>query len=136
MGLAVVNPKEHDLVSYTVSWTDGVGMDAAFEVSGSSESAGILTGLLRPRGRIIVVAIFSEQQPMNLFHFFWKELRMIGVRVYEPQDYEEAIELIAAQELPLSELITGVRLLKALPEVFSALETNPDYVKILIDCSE
>ena len=51
------------------------------------------------RGRIVVVAIFPEPKPVALFDVFWKELDIRGVRVYEPEDFEAAIELLAAGSL-------------------------------------
>ena len=43
---------------------------------------------------------------MRLFDFFWKELELRGARVYEPEDYERAIELARERRLPLERLIT------------------------------
>ena len=82
------------------------------------------------------MAIFSEPQPVNLFKFFWSELSMKGVRVYEPEDYEIAISLIASKKLPLPELITSTRFLAELPDVFNSLEVNPNQMKVIIDCSD
>ena len=73
------------------------------------------------RGRIVVVAIYPEPQPVRLFDFFWKELEVRGARVYEPEDYERAIELVAAGSLPLERLISRVEPLERLPEVFEEL---------------
>ena len=33
---------------------------------------------------------------MDLFRFFWRELKLCGARVYEPEDFEEAIAIAAA----------------------------------------
>ena len=62
-----------------------------------------MTELACLRGRIVVVAIHPEPPPVRLFDFFWKELTMVGARVYEPADYEAAIALLAAGDaLPRS----------------------------------
>jgi len=95
----------------------------------------VITELPRTRGRIIVVAIFPEPQPVDLFRFFWREIQMLGTRVYEPEDYEEAIGLVASGALPLEKLITAVQPLEELPEAFRSLDTSPNHLKILIDCS-
>jgi (R,R)-butanediol dehydrogenase / meso-butanediol dehydrogenase / diacetyl reductase len=60
------------------------------------------------RGRIVVVAIYPDPQPVRLFDLFWKELEVRGARVYEPEDYERAIDLVASGTLPLERLITRV----------------------------
>ncbi len=36
---------------------------------------------------------------MKMFQFFWRELQLIGVRVYEPEDYEKAIAMSDASHV-------------------------------------
>ena len=71
---------------------------------------------------------------MRLFDFFWKELHMVGARVYEPEDYESAIDLLAAGTLPLERLISAVEPLDRLPSMFEELDDDAAAMKILIDC--
>ena len=92
-----------------------------------------MTKLAKVRGRIVVVAIFADAPKVDLFQFFWRELKMCGVRVYEPEDYDRAIELAASGVLPLNELITEHLPLDALPDAFARLAAGTDAVKILID---
>jgi threonine dehydrogenase-like Zn-dependent dehydrogenase len=82
----------------------------------------------------VVVAIFSTPPPVNLFDVFWKELEVLGTRVYEPEDYEEAIDLLAGGRLPLADLITSVEPLQRMPAALEQLEHNPSAMKILVDC--
>jgi (R,R)-butanediol dehydrogenase/meso-butanediol dehydrogenase/diacetyl reductase len=109
----------------------GDGADVVFEVSGAPAAALAMTELAAVRGRLVVVAIHPEPQPVRLFDFFWKELELRGARVYEPVDYERAIELLAGGALPLERLITKVEPLERLPAVFDELG---DSVKVLVDC--
>lgn len=133
LGLEVVNPLQEDLVANVDAWTGGGGADVVFEVSGSKPGAEVMTKLAKVRGRIVVVAIFAEAPQVDLFQFFWRELKMCGVRVYEPEDYDRAIELTASGELPLDKLVTERLTLQELPDAFARLETGTDAVKILID---
>ena len=55
------------------------------------------------------------------------------MRVYEREDYERAIELVSELAGPLDSLITSRRPLSALPEVFAALTSGGEEVKVLID---
>ena len=107
-----------------------------FEVSGSKRGIEVSTELCRTRGRIIVVAIFPEPQPVNLFKFFWREIQMLGVRVYEPDDYEEALILAGSKRIPLGKLITSVQPLETISDAFHSLDTTPNNLKILIKCSD
>ena len=135
LGITAINPVEENLEQHVIDITDGAGADAVFEVSGSKPGIEVSTELCRTRGRIIVVAIFPEPQPVDLFKFFWREIRMLGVRVYEPEDYEEAIVLANSNRMPLEKLITSVQPLEALSDAFQSLDTTPNNLKILIKCS-
>ena len=86
VGLETINPLEEDLEAHVEAWTDGGGADVVFEVSGSQPGVEVMTKLAKVRGRIVVVAIFAEAPKVDLFQFFWRELKMCGVRVYEPED--------------------------------------------------
>lgn len=134
-GLETINPKERDLVARVTEQTGGAGADVVFEVSGTPAGASVMTQLPRTRGRIVVVAIFSQPAPVDLFRFFWREIRLTGARVYEPQDFERAIELAASGALPLEKLISEVRPLEELEPSFHQLESGGQVMKILLDVS-
>jgi (R,R)-butanediol dehydrogenase / meso-butanediol dehydrogenase / diacetyl reductase len=133
LGIEAVNPQETDLVGLVMEQTDGAGADIVFEVSGSQAGANIMTDLLRTRGLAVVVAIFAKAPQIDLFRFFWRELRLKGVRVYESQDFEQAIALAASGNLPLDELITDVRPLEGLKSGFEDMEKGSEVMKILLE---
>ena len=133
LGFDVVGPS-NDLRARVLEATDGAGADVVFEVSGAAVAAETMTELACLRGRIVVVAIHPDPPPVRLFDFFWKELTMVGARVYEPADYEAAITLLAAGTLSLDRLVTAVEPLAALPGLFETLQSRPTTMKILVDC--
>jgi 2-desacetyl-2-hydroxyethyl bacteriochlorophyllide A dehydrogenase len=135
LGLDVVNPGEVDLVELVESRTGGAGADVVFEVTSSSAGAEIMTELPRTRGRIVIVGIFSAAPPVNLFRILWRELKVLGARVYERQDFEKAIKLAASGDLPLDDLISEVYPLERLEEGLKQLERGGDVMKVLIACS-
>jgi 2-desacetyl-2-hydroxyethyl bacteriochlorophyllide A dehydrogenase len=129
LGLAAFDPQDD------VAGAIGeAGAEVVFEVSGSA--AGILAATKHAsiRGRVVVVAIFPEPKPVALFDLFWKELEVRGARVYEPEDFEAAIELIAGGTLPLERVITGVEPLERVPALFDELRAGRSAMKILVDC--
>jgi (R,R)-butanediol dehydrogenase/meso-butanediol dehydrogenase/diacetyl reductase len=136
MGITSVDPTKEDLVAYVEEKTGGAGADAVFEVSGAQAGAEAMTQILRTRGRIILVAIFPKPTPVDLFRFFWRELRLLGARVYEAQDFEEAIALADSGELPLERLITTVEPLDNTMGAFESIASDPKAMKVLIQCSE
>ena len=134
LGLDVVDPTKDDVVGAVQARTEGAGADVVFEVSGSAAGAAEMTRIAGLRGRIVVVAIFPEPQPVSLFDFFWKELELRGARVYEAEDYERAIALLEDGRLPVDRLITAVEPLDRLPAVFEEQSRTSSAMKILVDC--
>ncbi|MBN9661203.1 MAG: alcohol dehydrogenase catalytic domain-containing protein [Acidobacteria bacterium] len=135
LGLEAVNPAELDLVEHVNSQTGGAGADVVFEVTGVPAAAEMMTKLPRTRGRIVMVAIYSQPAPVTLFQFFWRELRLIGARVYEPEDFEKAIALAASGSLPIDRIITRVLPLEGLESGFREMERGGEVMKVLIQCS-
>jgi len=134
LGLAVVNPTTADLVAEVERFTAGAMADVVFEVSGVAAGVAAMTQLARARGRLVMVAIHAEPRAVDLFRVFWRELQLIGVRVYEPQDFEEAIALAESGTLPLEDLITQIAPLAEAPAVFEAIDKNPAGMKYLLEC--
>ncbi|MEM1357129.1 MAG: alcohol dehydrogenase catalytic domain-containing protein [Bacteroidota bacterium] len=134
LGFDVVNPMNDDLVDFVSTKTDGGLADVVFEVAGVQPTIDVMTEVAGLRGRIVLVAIHGQPRPVNLFKFFWKELQLIGARVYEPEDYEYAIQLVAGKSLPLSDLVTSIAPLTDIQSVFKKIDENPDGMKVLLDC--
>jgi 2-desacetyl-2-hydroxyethyl bacteriochlorophyllide A dehydrogenase len=133
LGLRAIDPSTADMEAIVADWTDGAGADVSFEVSGAV--GGIETAIqsLATRGRLVVVAIHPTPAPVNLFRLFWRELTVVGARVYERADFEEAVGLLASGSIPAAELITAVKTLDTAAEGFAELESG-SAMKVLIDC--
>jgi len=135
LGLSVWDPATDDLPSLVHAWTGGAGAHASFEVSGAQ--AGIATAIdaLAVRGRLCLVAIHPTPREVNLHRFFWRELTLIGARLYQRSDFETATQLIANHVIPAEKLISKIVPLSETPAAFQALEAGGDVMKILIDCT-
>lgn len=135
-GFEVVNPTETDLKEFIEQDTAGRLADVVFEVAGVQPAVDTMTEIAGLRGRIVIVAIHGQPRPVSLFQFFWKELKLIGARVYEPEDYEKAIELVTQNEYPFAELITDVKPLRDIQRAFEEIDLNPNGMKVLLDCQQ
>lgn len=133
LGLACVDPEEGDVSARIDEWTAGAGVPVAFEVSGAVAGMEAAIQSLAVRGRLVVVAIHSEPVPVDLFRVFWRELTLVGARVYERSDFEEAVRLLASGDIPAEPLITSVEPLARVGDAFEALEGGRA-MKILVDC--
>ena len=119
---------------YLEGWTGGAGVPLAFEVSGSQPGLDTAVDALGVRGRLVVVAIHPQPRPVSLFRLFWRELTVIGARVYERADYERAVDLVAAGVVPADALISAVVPLSEAADAFVQLERGGGVMKVLIDC--
>ena len=135
LGLRAIDPREVDLVSFVNEQTGGAGADCVFEVSGAKAATEVMTKLPRTRGRIVIVAIHPQPTPVDLFRFFWRELKLVGARVYEAEDFDRAIELAASETLPLDKVITKTVPIDELADAFREMESGGEVMKILVRCS-
>ena len=136
LGFAAIDPRKEDLVGYVTEWMTTAGADIVFEVSGSAAGAASMSKLARVRGRVVVVAVFTEAPKVDLFQFFWRELELVGTRLYEPQDFEQAIELATSGTLPLERLISKVCCIENVPSALHELESGGEAMKIIVRCAE
>ena len=136
LGLEAVNPVEADLADFVNRETGDAGADVVFEVTATVAGAEMMTRLPRARGRIVVVGIYSAPQKVDLFRCFWRELSLIGARVYEAEDFERSIELAASGSLPLDRVITNVLPLEELAGGMRLMERGGDVMKVLVKCSD
>lgn len=134
LGLPTVDPTTTDVTEEVVSWTGGGGVDVAFEVSGSPSGLRAAMHALRVRGRVVVVAIHPEPVPVDLHRMFWRELELVGARVYERADFERASRMLAGADIPAASLISAVQPLDRISDAFAALESGGEVVKVLIEC--
>ncbi|MEM0924308.1 MAG: zinc-binding dehydrogenase, partial [Pseudomonadota bacterium] len=136
LGFETVNPAEVDLAAEINARTGDKGADVVFEVSGSQPGVDAMTAVAATRARIVMVAIHAKKPQIDLFQFFWRELKLIGARVYEPEDYDKAIALVAGGAIDATTVITDVSPLSEIQSAFEALDASPTALKSLIRVGE
>jgi len=136
LGFKTLNPLHVDVAEAVYEMTGNKGAEVVFEVSATQPGIDTMTGAAAVRGRIVLVGIVGGRKPeVDLFKFFWRELELLGARVYEAVDYEKAIEMIVSGVIDCETLITDVRNLEDITEAFQALDGNATAMKSLIKCS-
>ncbi|MET9849406.1 zinc-dependent alcohol dehydrogenase [Streptomyces ossamyceticus] len=136
LGLTVWDPATDDIGTLVGAWTGDAGADVAFEVSGAAGGVDTAVEVLGVRGRLCLVAIHPQPREVNLHRFFWRELTLIGARLYDRSDFEQAVSLVADGTIPADRLISKVVPLTQAPAAFEALEGGGDVMKILLDCTD
>jgi (R,R)-butanediol dehydrogenase / meso-butanediol dehydrogenase / diacetyl reductase len=134
MGIESYDPAAVDVAEEVDRWTGNAGADVCFEVSGAAAGVSTAVQTLKVRGRLVLVAIHGQPREVDLFRFFWRELQLIGARLYERADFEEAVRLLAEGVVPVDVLISAVVPLSTGELAFAALDRG-GVMKVLVDCS-
>lgn len=132
LGFDVIDPRVEDQQATVEAWTEGAGADVVFEVSGAPAAVLGATSLAKVRGTIVVVAIHPEPRPLDLQRVFWRELRILGARVYQRRDFERAVDLLTEGSIPHETMITDVLPLDQTQAAFEQLQSG-GAMKILVD---
>ncbi|MET7726857.1 zinc-dependent alcohol dehydrogenase [Streptomyces mirabilis] len=135
LGLTAWDPADDDVPTLVGAWTGQAGADVAFEVSGAAGGVDTAVDVLGVRGRLCLVAIHPRPREINLHRFFWRELTLIGARLYDRSDFERAVALVADGTIAVGRLISKVVPLTEAPAAFEALEGGGDVMKIVVDCT-
>lgn len=132
LGFDAIDPRAVDATEWVTAWTDGAGADVVFEVSGAPAAVGVATALAKVRGTLVIVAIHPTPREVDLQRVFWRELRILGARVYQRTDFERAIELLQDGTIPVDEVISRVVPLEQITEGVDDLE-NGRALKVLVE---
>jgi 2-desacetyl-2-hydroxyethyl bacteriochlorophyllide A dehydrogenase len=132
LGFDVVDPAS-DVAEQVEAWTGGAGTHVAFEVSGSQQGLDVAVHALAVRGRLVVVGIHPERRQVDLFRVFWRELALLGARVYERPDFDRAVALVAAGAVPADRLVSRVEPLESARAAFESLAAGGQ-LKVLVEC--
>jgi len=122
-----------DVVRFAEEWTEGAGVDVAFEVTGNPAAVRAMTEVVRVWGTVSLVAIHAEPMPVNLYRMFARELSMHGSRLYAREDWEEAIRLAATGAVPVAPLVSRRIPLEALQEGMELALGGGPVMKVLVD---
>ncbi|WP_405859956.1 alcohol dehydrogenase catalytic domain-containing protein [Streptomyces sp. NBC_00090] len=136
LGLVTLDPAAVDVSEAVRQWTGDAGADVAFEVSGAAGGVTTAVDVLGVRGRLCLVAIHPRPREIDLHRFFWRELTLVGARLYDRADFERAVTLVADGTVPVERLISKVVPLIEAADAFAALEGGGDVMKILVDCGD
>jgi 2-desacetyl-2-hydroxyethyl bacteriochlorophyllide A dehydrogenase len=134
LGLDVVDPRAMDLSPALHAWSQGAGAAVTFEVSGTQGGLDLALDALGTRGRLVAVGIHADRRQVDMKRVFWKELAILGARVYERTDFTAAVELLAEGAIPVDALVSTTAALADAPAAFESLAQGGRVMKVLLDC--
>lgn len=110
--------------------TRGEGADIVYECAGAPSAAREMTRLVRSQGTIVNLGVFKKPTEVDMQAVNFKELSIVGSRVYARQDFTEAIRL--APSLPLEQIVTHYFPLTDVQQAFDYFQRGEGVCKVII----
>lgn len=132
VGLTAV-PAGASLRDHILELSDQNGADLIYECAGHPSSAKEMTALVRSRGTIVNLGVFKKPVEVDMQAVNFKEVELLGSRVYERTDFQAAIDM--AMALPLEAIISREFPLHDVSDAFSLFRAG-DVCKVMILPSE
>ncbi len=130
LGFAVADGADRDEVLALLG-----GEPAAVALDCSGHPSGIVSalGLVRPRGRVVVVGVPVEPSTIALAGVVIAEHQIVGSLAYSDADFDEALDHLAAGRLRADDVITTVADLAQADAWFTELTSGAtEQVKVLL----
>lgn len=128
LGLSAVQAGA-DLQELVMDLSNQNGADLLLECAGHPSSALEMSNLVRSRGVIVNLGVFKKPVAIDMQAINFKEIEILGSRVYERKDFETAIDL--AMNLPLERIVTHAYSLLDVGAAFEQFRSG-DVCKALI----
>lgn len=126
----LLNPAGDDIGPALRAWTQGRGLDVAFDCVGSETAAHQALEAVKKRGTFVVVGV-SHKLTLNPWeHLICRELTIFGTRNFNTAEFEEMIALVRCG-LPLEQVVTH-RFPLAEAEAAFALFRSAECGKVLL----
>jgi len=131
---ATIDASSEDPGQRLLDLTDGIGPDMVFEVSGGAETPVQAIQWVRPRGRVVLVGIYSERPRFSFHDIVGGEKEVVGSVSLEGRDVKEAVRLLSEGKLLVRDLISDViPLSRVIEDGFERmLSPEKDLFRILI----
>lgn len=132
LGFDALDSINEDVVKRIKDYTDGVGADVVFDCAAHPAVAAVLTQVVRVKGTIEIVGSYKRPVEFPLLDVEFKELNIVGTRVYKKEDFERAVELLNS-DFPFETLITHVYPVAQAKQGFELLATGGDAIKVMFE---
>ncbi|MHB1160296.1 MAG: zinc-dependent alcohol dehydrogenase [Chloroflexota bacterium] len=132
---ATVNIRHQDVLRVVSDLTDGKGVDVALVAAGVPEVVNQAISAVRPRGRVLLIAIFD--QPIKIddaYAITCGERVLRGSQTYCPQDMQKALDLIASGRVDAGKFITHRLPMRQLQRGFDIADKRlEDCIKVVLE---
>ena len=130
LGCTTIDAANESITDKVREYTKGINADFAFDCAAHPSVQTHLMDVLKVQGTAVVVGSYKKPPEVDLLKVEFKELSMIGIRVYERRDFEIATEMLQSGAVDF-DLMLSESSPDAAPEVFQGLLKGGDTIKML-----
>jgi threonine dehydrogenase-like Zn-dependent dehydrogenase len=107
-------------------------IDIVFEATGAPALVQSALEIVRPGGTVVLIALYEQRAELDPTIVVQKELTVRGSAIYTPEEFNEAIELLASGQAKGEPLITHRWPLEDLGEAFEAQLEKDSAIKVMV----
>ena len=130
LGCTTIDAANESISDKVREYTAGLNADFAFDCAAHPSVQTHLMDVLKVQGTAVIVGSYKKPPEVDLLKVEFKELSMIGIRVYERRDFEIATEMLQSGAIDF-ELMLSESLPEQAPEVFQGLLKGGNTIKML-----
>lgn len=130
----VLEPDDPGLREHVLDATRGLGAALVLEAAGTPSSFRTAVAVARKGGKIVILGVFHEEVGLDLRSLLLNEQQVIGSLIYQPEDFAEAMEVLARGGVDLARHVTAaIPLDRIVPDGFLPLtEQRARHIKIQV----
>jgi 2-desacetyl-2-hydroxyethyl bacteriochlorophyllide A dehydrogenase len=133
LGLQIIDIEKDDPVQYIKEHTNGEGVDLLIEASGVPVAAQQMTELVRCKGNICMLSNPAAPAQVDLRQISFKELSIIGTRVYTKEAFRQAVNYAPRIKESLRKVVTHQFKLAEGSKAFETInDQSQNTLKVLI----
>ena len=128
-----VNVGRESLAEKVKEWTRGEGVDAAVIAVGVPSLIDESLGLVRKKGRVVLVALFDDKATIDAFKIVSTEAEVVGSWVYTGREFQAAIDLMSQGRIQTGSFITHRWPIERVGEALDLVDKrSEDLIKIVL----
>ena len=136
LGFTVIDAGKDDIRAQVRAHTQGRNADLAFDCAAHPSVHATILDILRVQGTSVVVGSYKKPPEVDLLKVEFKELTLIGTRVYTRRDFETAIAILQSGRIDFDKILTVAPPADAPQQFANLLSGQTDAIKMLFQLGD
>lgn len=131
-----INPRHQDARAVVDEFTDGRGVDVAFEAVGLSATSQQTLEVARNKGTVVWIGNNQRMIEIDMQAIVTRELTVLGSYGMTDDEFQRSLRMLADGRVPADTFINRRAELREGPRLFDELLASPEIVKCMINFEE